>query len=133
LADKQSHDIIEASLKPLGLPILSEEGRNVPFVERKAWGRFWLVDPLDGTMEFIKRNDEFTVNIALIQDRIPVMGIICALALGITYFAESAIGAFKIEDPILLDRIGSEKPGIPGSSLPRPLRTEPLPRIFVKF
>jgi 3'(2'), 5'-bisphosphate nucleotidase len=118
LADRQSHDIIEAALKPLGFPILSEEGRHIPFAERKTWGTFWLVDPLDGTKEFIKRNDEFTVNIALIQDHMPVMGIIFAPALGITYFAESTIGAFKLEDPILVDRIGNAGPGSPALKLP---------------
>jgi 3'(2'), 5'-bisphosphate nucleotidase len=111
LADRQSHDIIEAALKPLGFPILSEEGRDIPFAERKAWGTFWLVDPLDGTKEFVKRNDEFTVNIALIQHQIPVMGIIIAPVLGIAYYAEKSIGAFKLEDPDLVNRNGSAGTG----------------------
>ena len=73
LADQRSHDIIVDHLTdPSGksLPILSEEGKGIPFEERRAWEYFWLIDPLDGTKEFIKRNGEFTVNIALIyQDR----------------------------------------------------------------
>ncbi|MFH0729388.1 MAG: 3'(2'),5'-bisphosphate nucleotidase CysQ [Pseudomonadota bacterium] len=111
LADRRSHDIIEAALKPLGVPILSEEGRDIAYAERKTWGTFWLVDPLDGTKEFIKRNDEFTVNIALIQNQVPVMGVIFAPVLGIAYFAEKTIGAFKLDDPVLVNRIGSAEPG----------------------
>jgi 3'(2'), 5'-bisphosphate nucleotidase len=117
LADRQSHDIIEAALQPLGLPVLSEEGRDIPFGERKAWDTFWLVDPLDGTKEFIKRNDEFTVNIALIRNHTPVMGIIVAPVLGVAYFAESTLGSFKLEDPALLERIGSAGPGSPAPTL----------------
>lgn len=117
LADRQSHDIIEAALKPLGFPILSEEGRDIPFAERKAWGTFWLVDPLDGTKEFVKRNDEFTVNIALIENQIPVMGIIFAPVLGIVYYAEKTIGAFKLEDPVLVNRIGSAETGLSAPKL----------------
>ena len=71
-ADRASHEIIEANLIASGHPILSEEGRNIAYNERKNWRRFWLVDPLDGTKEFIKRNGEFTVNIALIEEGMPV-------------------------------------------------------------
>ena len=71
LADRRSHDIIMAPLQDTPHPILSEEGRSITFEERKTWDTFWLVDPLDGTKEFIKRNGEFTVNIAwCLQDRI---------------------------------------------------------------
>jgi 3'(2'), 5'-bisphosphate nucleotidase len=77
-ADKASHEIIAAGLKALtpDIPILSEEGRDIPYEERKNWERFWLVDPLDGTKEFIKRDGEFTVNIALIEGNAPVLGVV---------------------------------------------------------
>ncbi|MDX9787751.1 MAG: 3'(2'),5'-bisphosphate nucleotidase CysQ [Desulfobacterales bacterium] len=105
LADQRSHEIITDLLSPLRIPILSEEGRNIPFEERKTWEKFWLIDPLDGTKEFVKKNDEFTVNIALIENQVPVMGIICVPVLGITYFAETDIGAFMLEDPVMTERI----------------------------
>lgn len=77
-ADKASHQVIAAGLEALTpeIPILSEEGKDIPYQERKNWRRFWLVDPLDGTKEFIKRNGEFTVNIALIEGGAPVLGVV---------------------------------------------------------
>ena len=78
LADKRSHNIIVDRLmrRYPDIPVLSEEGKQVPFEIRRDWDRFWLVDPLDGTKEFVRRNGEFTVNIALVEDRTPVVGII---------------------------------------------------------
>ncbi len=76
LADKRAHAIILEHLTQTGLPVLSEEGKHLPYQERKHWKSFWLVDPLDGTKEFIKRNGEFTVNIALINGQDPVFGVI---------------------------------------------------------
>ena len=67
-ADLASHDIIMTELKNSSIPVLSEEGRSIPYEERKNWSKLWIVDPIDGTKEFIKRNGEFTVNIALIED-----------------------------------------------------------------
>ena len=83
LADRASHNIIVKELKSSfpGIPILSEEGSDIPYGERKNWKQFWLVDPLDGTKEFIKKNDEFTVNIALIENNVPTLGVIYAPAL----------------------------------------------------
>ena len=78
------------------MPVLSEESKVVPFEKRGGWGRFWLVDPLDGTREFVKRNGEFTVNIALIEDGRPVLGVVHAPVFGVTYFAALGEGAFKI-------------------------------------
>lgn len=75
-ADKAAHEVIVKYLEPLGLPILSEEGKHLPFNERKDWKTFWMVDPLDGTKEFIKRNGEFTVNIALIEGNEPTGGVV---------------------------------------------------------
>ena len=97
LADKSAHSIIEKRLGELSikLPILSEEGKEVLYKERKLWKCFWLVDPLDGTKEFIKKNGEFTVNIALICKDEPVLGVVYAPALNICYWAEKGKGAFK--------------------------------------
>lgn len=111
LADQRAHDIIAAALKPSGIPILSEEGRDIPFSERSQWETFWLVDPLDGTKEFIKRNGEFTVNIALIQDGEPVMGVIVVPVWGVVYFAEKTRGAYKLADPEQVVRLGQTAPG----------------------
>jgi len=96
-ADKQANDIIETGLNQLSVnfPILSEEGRDTPYEDRKHWEYFWLVDPLDGTKEFVKKNDEFTVNIALIHKDAPVLGVVYAPALDICYWAKQGEGAFK--------------------------------------
>jgi 3'(2'), 5'-bisphosphate nucleotidase len=96
-ADRLSHLVIKDRLSKNwpDIPILSEEGRSIPYQERASWNEFWLVDPLDGTKEFIKKNGEFTVNIALIRNRKPVLGIIYAPALDILYFAEENEGAYK--------------------------------------
>jgi 3'(2'), 5'-bisphosphate nucleotidase len=76
LADKRAHQVIFDCLSKTNIPILSEEGRTIPYAERKNWELFWLVDPLDGTKEFVKRNDEFTVNIALISGQSPIGGVV---------------------------------------------------------
>ena len=76
LADKKSHNTIVSFLQNTNIPILSEEGKEIPYIERKRWDFFWLIDPLDGTKEFVKRNGEFTVNIALIHDQKPILGVI---------------------------------------------------------
>ncbi len=95
-ADKNSHQVIMQMLQMTNLPVLSEEGKDIPYSERKDWEQFWLVDPLDGTKEFIKKNGDFTVNIALIENQIPVAGIIFIPVSGILYFAEKNIGAYKM-------------------------------------
>lgn len=93
LADRNAHIKIASILEPAGLPILSEEGRNIPFEERKSWNHFWMVDPLDGTKEFIKRNGEFTVNIALIHAGSPILGVVAVPVTHETYYATEA-GAY---------------------------------------
>jgi 3'(2'), 5'-bisphosphate nucleotidase len=98
LADKRAHATVAKALKPLGLPLLSEEGRNIPFEERKKWSPYWLVDPLDGTKEFIRRNGEFTVNIALVKENHPIMGVVYAPVRDWLYFAEKNKGAYKLTD-----------------------------------
>ncbi|RUR29991.1 3'(2'),5'-bisphosphate nucleotidase CysQ [Vreelandella nanhaiensis] len=97
-ADKAAHDVIMRGLQslPVTLPILSEEDAD-GFTGVDSDGRYWLVDPLDGTKEFIKRNGEFTVNIALIEQGKPVLGVVTAPALGVAYVAAEGLGAFKIE------------------------------------
>ncbi len=99
LADKAAQDVIAPALEKLTpeIPVISEEGKDIPFENRKDWTKFWLVDPLDGTKEFIKRNGEFTVNIALVDNGRLTMGIIYAPVLDILYYADSN-GAFKEEN-----------------------------------
>ena len=96
LADSESHRIIVDRLETAGFPILSEEGRKLPYQERQAWNTFWLLDPLDGTKEFVKRNGEFTVNIALITDGKPVMGVIYVPVADVLYFGTIENGAYKM-------------------------------------
>lgn len=96
-ADKTAHKIITSYLSDFSLPILSEEGSDIPYAKRKNWNRFWMVDPIDGTKEFIKRNGEFTVNIALIQNQKPILGVVYAPALKDLYYAEEVVGSFKME------------------------------------
>ncbi len=96
LADKNCNQIIEDYLSATDIPILSEEGRKTPYVERKKWDYFWLVDPLDGTKEFVKRNGEFTVNIALIHNKTPVLGVVFVPVSNELYFALEGLGSFKI-------------------------------------
>lgn len=96
LADKKGHLKIMEFLKNTPYPVLSEEGKHLSYSERKEWKRFWLVDPLDGTKEFVKRNGEFTVNIALIEDGVPIMGVIYVPVKDTLYYG-SQEGAFKIE------------------------------------
>jgi 3'(2'), 5'-bisphosphate nucleotidase len=97
-ADKKAHEVITNILSPSGLPVLSEEGRSIPFEERKNWEYFWMVDPLDGTKEFIKRNGEFTVNIALIHKNIPVLGVVAIPVTGEVYYGAKGQGAFIKKD-----------------------------------
>jgi len=96
LADKKAHNIIQKSLSIYNIPVLSEEGKNIPYEDRKNWEYFWLIDPLDGTKEFIKKNGEFTVNIALIYKNIPILGVVYVPVLKDLYYAIKNRGAFKI-------------------------------------
>jgi len=116
LADKKSNEIIENVLEQTitvnnsTVPILSEEGRETPYDERKKWEYFWLVDPLDGTKEFIKRNGEFTVNIALIHKHKPILGIIYIPVKDVFYFAAANFGTYKLENSgILTDNLSIEE------------------------
>ena len=97
IADKRAHQLIESSLSSItpDIPVLSEESAKEVFDQRRSWSKFWLVDPLDGTKEFVKRNGEFTVNIALIDQGRPVMGVVHTPVQGQNHFAETGKGAFK--------------------------------------
>jgi len=111
-ADLAAQETITAGLRSLSLklPILSEEAQAVPFAQRRGWEACWLVDPLDGTREFIDRNGEFTVNVALVRDGRPVLGVVCAPALGMTYWAARGHGAFAQRDGSSAARIGCRPP-----------------------
>lgn len=100
LADKTANEIIINGLKTINnsIPIISEENKLIDFSERKNWTKCWIVDPLDGTKEFIKKNGEFTVNIALVEYGIPVLGVVHVPAQNITYYAEKNNGSYKIEN-----------------------------------
>lgn len=96
-ADQAAHKLIQTKLAPTRLPVLSEEGRQPPFEERKQWEFFWMVDPLDGTKEFIKKNGEFTVNIALIHWQKAIAGVVYAPVLDIMYWGSQEEGAWKAQ------------------------------------
>jgi len=93
-ADKRSHNKIKEMLSPLSIEMLSEEGKQLSYEERKNWKKFWLIDPLDGTKEFIKRNGEFTVNIALVENGLPVAGVVHVPVTGKTYYGAEGKGSF---------------------------------------
>jgi 3'(2'), 5'-bisphosphate nucleotidase len=97
VADTASNDIISAYLEKTGIPVLSEEGKEVSFGERSKWEYFWMVDPLDGTKEFIKRNGEFTINIALIHQQKVIAGVVFAPVLKDLYFGSVEMASVKIE------------------------------------
>ena len=98
LADKKAHQAIVSILQSTGFPILSEEGKNIPYDQRKDWKYFWMVDPLDGTKEFIKRNGEFTVNIALIESQSPILGVVTVPVSGEEFSGAKGIGVYLNND-----------------------------------
>ncbi len=121
-ADLAAHNTIVKALTALtpDIPILSEESAKLPFEERKKWQTYWLVDPLDGTKEFIKRNGEFTVNIALIDNHKSIIGVIHVPVLNIDYFGWKDGGSFKIEqageaESIQVRQQAADKPIVVGS------------------
>ena len=96
-ADLASHNLILDYLNKTEISVLSEEGKDIPYDLRKQWGRLWIVDPIDGTKELIKKNGEFTVNIALIQNQKPILGVIYVPALKDLYFASKDEGAYLVK------------------------------------
>jgi len=116
-ADLSANSIITEALKPIGLPILSEEGEKADYEKRSKWSKFWMVDPLDGTKEFINRNGEFTVNIALIENGKPTMGVIYIPVTKTLYFADKK--AFKIDNfnqPLMLEKLYLQAQELPLST-----------------
>lgn len=97
LADVKSHEAIVEILKQTDFPILSEEGKHIPHEEREDWNLLWMVDPLDGTKEFIKRNGEFTVNIALIEKNKPILGVVAVPTAGRVFYGAKQLGGFLKE------------------------------------
>lgn len=97
LADKNAHNAICENLKSSNIPVLSEEGKLIEYSERSQWEYFWMVDPLDGTKEFVKRNGEFTVNIALIHQQKSILGVIYVPVTKTLYFAAENVGCYKSE------------------------------------
>jgi 3'(2'), 5'-bisphosphate nucleotidase len=95
-ADQYAHDVIMKLLEPEGIPVISEEGHQYDYQVRKNWENFWLVDPLDGTREFLKRNGEFTVNIALIKNNLPLIGVIYSPPAGQLYWGIQDNGAYLL-------------------------------------
>ena len=117
IADRKANEIIVTALNQLSvnsflqqnIPILSEEGRNVPYDERKNWEYFWLIDPLDGTKEFVKKNGEFTINIALIYKDAPILGVVYSPVLNVCYWAKKGEGAFKDGNKLPLKANGNKE------------------------
>ncbi len=105
LADKNSNTIIEKFLLKTNIPILSEEGAKAAYSERKNWEYSWLVDPLDGTKEFVKRNGEFTVNIAMIHNGNPIIGVIYVPVKEELYFAMEGLGSYKASRNSVIDSL----------------------------
>ncbi len=110
-ADMAAHNSICTALTKLTpeIPVLSEESSALPYTERCLWSRYWLVDPLDGTREFIKRNNEFTVNIALIENGQSILGVITVPVTGVCYYAAASLGAFKISADGITESIKVKK------------------------
>ena len=117
IADKTAHAIIYESLLETELPILSEEGAQTTYDIRKHWNDFWLVDPLDGTKEFIKKNGDFTVNIALISNRQPIFGVVYAPVPGFIYWG-SETGSFRLNVNQLIDYVNFDELKILAEKLP---------------
>jgi len=133
LADRRSHEVITEgllSLLDLRLPVLSEEGKNIPYEERRSWDLFWLVDPLDGTKEFIKRNGEFTVNIALIQRGNPLLGIIYIPVKDTFYFGAQGLGSYRLDSSEMLSPASLETTLGAATRLPLAPHVTPHPSPF---
>ncbi|MDZ4843933.1 MAG: 3'(2'),5'-bisphosphate nucleotidase CysQ [Chitinophagales bacterium] len=111
LADKTSNDIITQGLQEFypEIPVISEESKQVPYANRKEWKYLWMVDPLDGTKEFINKNGEFTVNIALIHEGVPELGVVYIPATGVTYYAVMGKGTFMISQSEITIRLNDKR------------------------
>jgi 3'(2'), 5'-bisphosphate nucleotidase len=133
-ADLASHRYILDELsrvEPL-LPCLSEEAADIPHATRRTWTRYWLIDPLDGTREFIKRNGEFTVNIALVDGHRPILGVIHAPVTGATYGAARGLGAFRVDGAKRLPITTRALPKMPVFIVSRSHRTPELEQLLAR-
>jgi 3'(2'), 5'-bisphosphate nucleotidase len=110
VADRRAHTVIKEHFagdeRLERIPLLSEEGRSIPYEVRSRWDHFWLVDPLDGTKEFVKRRDEFTVNVALIQGGKPILGVVLVPAKDLLYYGVERLGAYKVKRPEVVPELG---------------------------
>jgi 3'(2'), 5'-bisphosphate nucleotidase len=115
LADLESQRVIIDGLRSItpDIPILSEESAAAPWAERQTWRELWVVDPLDGTREFVKRNGEFTINIALVVEHEPVLGLVSAPAQKLTYWGVAGVGAFTRQQEDEARRIHTAPPQKP--------------------
>ncbi|MCU0559614.1 MAG: 3'(2'),5'-bisphosphate nucleotidase CysQ [Desulfobacterales bacterium] len=119
-ADTRSHEIIVGHLTATGIPILSEEGKRIPYSERRSWQRLWVVDPLDGTKEFVKRLGEFTVNIALVENQRPTLGVVYVPVKRVLYYGRIEDGAFRlVETGALAELAAGPSPGDPAGEIHR--------------
>jgi len=125
-ADKAAHAVIMRYLQTTGIPVLSEEGKALPVAERTSWQTLWIVDPLDGTKEFIKKNGEFTVNIALVTAGVPVLGVVFAPDRQRLYFGSKNRGAFLIDDPAHIAKLRQQLTGADFKDLLNQARKLPL-------
>ncbi len=103
IADRKAHEVIAETLASTPYPVLSEEGKKFPYENRKDWNELWIVDPLDGTKEFIKRNGEFTVNIAYVKNGVPEAGVIYIPVKKELYVADCELGAYKLSDVVTIE------------------------------
>lgn len=114
VADRRAHRVIAERLEQTPFPVLSEEGAYADYAQRREWSSLWVVDPLDGTKEFVRRNGEFTVNIALVEAGRPVLGVVYAPAVGVIYYGSEGGGAFKAQVDLATGRMSG------ACSLPQP-------------
>lgn len=112
-ADINSHICINRHLKKTKIPVLSEEAADIPYEVRKNWKLLWMIDPLDGTKEFLKKNGEFTINIALIKNQKPIVGVVYSPAKKILYFAEKGLGSYVVKNFKNKTQIFNESYGLP--------------------
>jgi 3'(2'), 5'-bisphosphate nucleotidase len=122
LADRRSHAVIVGRLKATAIPVLSEEGRDIPHAQRSRWRRLWIVDPLDGTKEFVKGLGEFTVNIALVEDQRPTLGAIFVPVKNVLYFGRIEDGSYRLDDPDAIAALAAGSGASDGRALLERLR-----------
>jgi len=122
VADQSAHEIIMKLLEPAKIPVISEEGHQHDYIIRKNWEYFWLVDPLDGTKEFLRRNGEFTVNIGLISHSLPIIGVVNSPATGQLYWASEEHGSYLLSTSVFRDQMEPDMPQLVRLSEKLPFR-----------